>query len=221
VTQGTARRASVTAALAEELENGCGRGGGLLYDQELAERFRLGDELALREAYDRYGRAVAHLALSVLANVPDAEDVTQLVFVAAWQGRDTLDPDRGSLLGWLLGIGRRKVIDQLRERGRQDRSADAVRRHLPSSTAGEEEADEVAERLLVADEMARLSDDQRRVLTLAFYDDLSDQQIAAVARLPLGTVKSHLRRGLARLRHRWEVDSATRGSRPAGAPRAR
>jgi RNA polymerase sigma factor (sigma-70 family) len=175
----------------------------------------------LREAFDRYGRVVAHLAVSMLANEPDAEDVTQLVFVAAWQGRDTFDPDRGSLLGWLLGIARRKVVDQLRERGRHDRSAEAVRRHLPASTAGEEEADEVAERLVVADEMARLSDDQRRVLSLAFYDDLSDQQIAAITRLPLGTVKSHLRRGLARLRHRWEVDGATCRSRSVGATRTR
>lgn len=194
---------------------------GVLYDDELAERFRIGDEDALREVFDRFGRSVSHLAVSVLASPPDAEDVTQAVFVAAWQGRATFDPDRGSLLAWLLGIARRKVVDQLRERGRQARTTESVRRYLPASATSEEHTEAVADRLVVSDELSRLPEEQRRVLGLAFYDDLSDQQIAAMTRLPLGTVKSHLRRGLARLRQRWEVDGAARGPRPAGASRTR
>ena len=72
-----------------------------MYDDELAERFRTGDEDGVREVFDRFGRLVSHVAVSVLASSPDAEDVTQAVFVAAWQGRGTFDPDRGSLLAWL------------------------------------------------------------------------------------------------------------------------
>ncbi len=190
-------------------------------DSALAERFRGGGTQALREAYDRYGRAVHHLASSLLASTADAEDVTQTVFVAAWQGRQTFDPERGTLLGWLLGIARRKVVDQLRERGRQDQAAEAVRAVMAVDPIDARGTDQTVDRLLVADEMGRLPVEQRRVLALAFYDDLTHQQIASVTGLPLGTVKSHLRRGLNRLRDRWEVDNAARGPRPAGAPRSR
>lgn len=190
-------------------------------DEGLAERFRAGGPQALRETYDRYGGAVYHLAVSLLASAADAEDVTQSVFVAAWQGRQTFDPDRGTLLSWLIGIARRKAVDQLRERGRQDQAAEAARTVLAAEPVEARGADQVVDRLLVADEMGRLPTEQRRVLALAFYDDLTHQQIAAVTGMPLGTVKSHLRRGLRRLRERWEVDNAARRPRPAGAPRAR
>ncbi|MER5453969.1 sigma-70 family RNA polymerase sigma factor [Micromonospora sp. NPDC002389] len=184
-------------------------------EDDLADRFRHGDELALREAYDRYGRAVFHLATSTLVNRSDAEDVTQATFVAAWLGRDTFDPARGSLVGWLLGIARRKVVDRLRSVSRENRVTEAVRR-LPEPATGGADPDVVVDRLVVADELARLPADQRRMLELAFFDDLTHQQIAAVTGVPLGTVKSHIRRGMASLKRRWEVDGAAPGARPAG-----
>jgi RNA polymerase sigma-70 factor (ECF subfamily) len=192
---------------------------GQLSDEELAKRFGVGDESALRDAYDRYGRAVFHLATSTLANRADAEDVTQATFVAAWLGRETFDPARGSLLGWLLGIARRKVVDRLRVVARQDRVLDSVRQEpepVPSA-----DPDAVIDRLVIADELAQLPDDQRRMLELAFFDDLTHQQIAAVTGVPLGTVKSHIRRGMANLKRRWEVDGAAPGRRSAGLPGTR
>ncbi len=184
-------------------------------EDDLADRFRHGDELALREAYDRYGRAVFHLATSTLINRSDAEDVTQATFVAAWLGRDTFDPARGSLVGWLLGIARRKVVDRLRSVSRDNRVTEAVRQ-LPEPVAPGVDPDVVVDRLVVADELARLPADQRRMLELAFFDDLTHQQIAAVTGVPLGTVKSHIRRGMASLKRRWEVDGAAPGARSAG-----
>ncbi|MEU4774896.1 sigma-70 family RNA polymerase sigma factor [Micromonospora sp. NPDC023644] len=189
-------------------------------EDDLAARFRGGDESALREAYDRYGRAVLHLAASTLANRSDAEDVTQTTFVAAWLGRDTFDPAKGSLVGWLLGIGRRKVIDRLRASARETRVVETVRQ-LPEAARTAPGPDTVVDRLVVADELARLPDDQRRMLELAFFDDLTHQQIATVTGVPLGTVKSHIRRGMASLKRRWEVDGATPGARPADLPGAR
>jgi RNA polymerase sigma-70 factor (ECF subfamily) len=189
-------------------------------DDRLAERFAAGDESALRAAYDRYGRAVLHLASSTLANRADAEDVTQATFVAAWMGRNTFDPHRGSLLGWLLGIARRKVVDRLRAVSREDRIVETVRQ-LPEPAQTGPDPDRVVERLVVADELARLPDDQRRMLQLAFYDDLTHQQIATVTGVPLGTVKSHIRRGMASLKRRWEVDGAAPGARSAGLSGAR
>lgn len=187
---------------------------------DLALRFRTGDETVLREAYDRYGRAVLHLATSMLANRSDAEDVTQATFVAAWLGRDTFDPAKGSLIGWLLGIGRRKVIDRMRASARENRLVETVRQ-LPEPAQTGPDPDRVVDRLVIADELARLPDDQRRMLELAFYDDLTHQQIATVTGVPLGTVKSHIRRGMASLKRSWEVDGAAPGPRPAGLSGAR
>ncbi len=178
---------------------------GPIADDDLGERFRSGDEDALRETYLRFAPSVQHLALASLRNPADAEEVTQVTFVAAWQARHSFEPAKGSLLGWLLGIARRKVVDRLRELTRQHRAADSAR--LVAQAAVEDGLDDrLVERLVVADELAALPTDQRRVLELAFYDDLTHQQITAVTGLPLGTVKSHLRRGMARLRTRWEVD---------------
>jgi RNA polymerase sigma factor (sigma-70 family) len=187
---------------------------------ELAEHFRAGDEHALRIAYDRYGGAVFHLATRLLANRSDAEDVTQTTFVAAWQGRDTFDPERGGMLGWLLGIARRKAIDKIRSVSRDGRALETIRA-LPEPPAGDADPERVLDRLVIADELAQLPAEQRRTLELAFFDDLTHPQISAVTGLPLGTVKSHIRRGMARLRERWEVDGAAPGSRSAGPSRAR
>jgi RNA polymerase sigma factor (sigma-70 family) len=187
-------------------------------DQELAEHFRDGDEHALRIAYDRFGGAVLHLAQRVLGNRSDAEDVTQATFVAAWQGRQTFDPDRGSLLSWLLGIARRKAVDRIRTAVRENRITETIRA-LPEPAAPAETPERIVDRLVVADELAQLPAEQRRTLELAFYDDLTHPQISAVTGLPLGTVKSHIRRGMANLRRRWEVDGAAPGPRPAGRSR--
>jgi RNA polymerase sigma-70 factor (ECF subfamily) len=188
-------------------------------DDELAERLRDGDEKALRTAYDRHGAAVLYLAQRLLANRADAEDVVQLTFVAAWTGRDTFDPRRGTMLGWLLGIARRKAVDRMRSAARDDRVIENVRAQpLPPDERATPER--IVDRLIVADELGRLPADQRRTLELAFFDDLTHAQIAALTGIPLGTVKSHIRRGMANLRRRWEVDGAAFGSRSAGSSRA-
>jgi RNA polymerase sigma-70 factor (ECF subfamily) len=187
---------------------------------DLSGRFRAGDEHALRELFDRYGPAVLHVVSTMLGNVSEAEDVVQATFVAAWQGHDTYEPARGSLLSWLLGIGRRKAVDAMRVRARHDRAVETARQVVAGSpaagsaagwapgwgSAAEHPVDRLIDRLVVADELAALPAEQRRVLHLAFYDDLTHEKIAAVTGLPLGTVKSHLRRGMARLRGRWEAD---------------
>jgi RNA polymerase sigma-70 factor (ECF subfamily) len=193
-------------------------------DDELAGRLRDGDEKALRTAYERHGAAVLYLAQRLLGNRADAEDVTQLTFVAAWTGRAGFDPGRGTVLGWLLGIARRKAVDRLRSAGREDRVAQSVRAQLPPAAQPQPQSqtpDRIVDRLVVADELGRLPEQQRRTLELAFFDDLTHDQIAAVTGLPLGTVKSHIRRGMASLRRRWEVDGAAPGSRSTGPSRAR
>lgn len=163
---------------------------------DLGQRFQTGDEEALRTAFVAWGGMVYALCLRGLPSREDAEDVTQQVFVEAWRGRAGFNPDVGALPSWLLGIARHKVVDRLRS---------LQRIPVPTDDPGDEVAlfdtDRIADRLLVTDALAALPDVRRRVLELAFFEDLTHQQIAARTGLPLGTVKSHLRRGLAVLRH--------------------
>ncbi len=171
---------------------------------DLATRLRDGSRDALAEAYREWSSLVHTLALRSLGNHHDAEDVTQQVFVAAWRSRHTLRPERGTVAGWLVGITRHTVADTHAKRARQARDAAAVAAHeLPHehSTALD---DQLAARLLLHDELGRLGEPRGTVVRLAFLEDLTHEQIAERLDLPLGTVKSHVRRGLTRLRTRLE-----------------
>ncbi|PVZ06939.1 sigma-70 family RNA polymerase sigma factor [Actinomycetospora cinnamomea] len=185
-------------------------------DDRIGHALARGEATALREAYDRHGGWVLASARRSLGSLHDAEDVTQQVFADAWRGRAGFDPARGVLGAWLAGILRRRVADRLGARGREAglgmrvdvAETEGTEGCAPRDLAAAEPplADQVVETLLVADELARLPADQARVLRLAVLDELTHQQVAAATGLPLGTVKSHVRRGLARLRRRWEAD---------------
>lgn len=110
--------------------------------------------------------------------------------------------------GWLVAIARNKIADALRGRQRDQR----LLRQITSggvATVSDAPLDLLVDRVLLADELARLPEPQRLATVLAFYPDLTHEQIAATLRMPLGTVKSNIRRGLARLRSRLEADGAT------------
>ena len=173
--------------------------------RRLAAAFVAGAEWALRAAYDEHGGLVYRIALGTLGNRGDAEDVTQATFVSAWRGRDTFDPVRGSLAGWLVGIARRRTVDLLRTQARARRDLDAAVGTDPGLVSPDDPAERTVDAVVVADALAELPPVQRRVLELAFFDDLTHMQIAAATEMPLGTVKSHLRRGMARLRDRLEA----------------
>lgn len=168
------------------------------------QRFAKGDDGALREVYDLWAPMVLGYCRKRLGNSTDAEDVTQQVFVAAWRSRERFDPERGSLPTWLVGIARYKVIDRLRALERQRETTTDVVVERPEH----DRTDALADRMVVASAIRHLTDDQRNVLALSFWEGHSHQEISERLQMPLGTVKSHARRGLDRLRRelRKEVE---------------
>jgi RNA polymerase sigma-70 factor (ECF subfamily) len=168
---------------------------------DVEHAFVAGRDDALRKAYDAYGRLVFTLCRRSL-DAEAAADVTQEVFVAAWQARARFDPERGSLAGWLVAIARNKVIDSIRAQARRPMAARDTDQRDDAAVASA--VDATADRLLVAEAMRELPDRAQHVIRLAFFEDLSHQEIAERTSLPLGTVKSDIRRGLARMRRHLE-----------------
>jgi RNA polymerase sigma-70 factor, ECF subfamily len=179
-------------------------------DAEVGRRFAGGDEQALAWAYERFAGQVHGMAVRAFGPGPDAEDVTQQVFVSAWTGRAGYSPGQGPLPAWLVGICRHKIADTWARRDRQRRAAEAAATQARTARepAGLQVDSVVADRVLLLGELERLGQPQRGIIELAFFEDLTHTQIADRTGLPLGTVKSHIRRTLERLRSRLEVDGA-------------
>lgn len=156
------------------------------------------DDRALEEAYRLHGSTI-YSYCSRAVGAERAADVTQEVFLTAWRRRDRFDPSRGSLIGWLMGITKHKLLDAHRSSSRlravQDRVNEVI--DLDIAPSG---VDELADRLLVEEALCDLSDRARQAVEMAFWSDLTHTEIADAAGLPLGTVKSDIRRSLARLR---------------------
>ncbi|MEW1688597.1 RNA polymerase sigma factor [Streptomyces sp. NPDC091265] len=171
-----------------------------LADDELAAGLVRGSEECFAAAYRRWGALVHSLAARSLGDSREAEDVTQQVFLAAWRGRLGYRPERGPLPGWLVGIARRKIADALTARTRRLELAAATAARLRlTETGATGRPESVLDRVLVGAELGKLPQVQRRILHMAYYDDLPQTRIAELTGLPLGTVKSHVRRALRRL----------------------
>ena len=173
-------------------------------DEELALRLAAREPDALTPLYARYAPLVFHIASQSL-DAPAAEDIVQDVFLALWRKAGTYDPRRGPFRPWLLQIAHYRVLNELRRRSRRplpDPGADdGTLEQIPDQGAEPAEAAwHVFRREAVQAAVDRLPRAQKQALSLAFFEDLTHDQVAETLRLPLGTVKTRIRSGMRRLR---------------------
>jgi RNA polymerase sigma factor (sigma-70 family) len=164
-------------------------------DQAMQVRFAAGEERALEECRERYGDLLLAYARRYVG-ADDAEDIVQRVLIEAWQGRAAYDPTR-PLPAWLLAIARRRAIDLLRARRTTVVDVEALREL--SVDDGRESAERFVWAHDVRQALEELPDVQRQALVLAYFGGYSQSQVASRVGVPLGTVKTRMSRGLARM----------------------
>ena len=156
----------------------------------------------MAELYDRHAARVLGLAYRIVRNTSDAEDVVQDVFAQAWRTAPNYEASRGTVAGWLLMMARTRAIDRLRARQtRRDAGAEPDPERIPSHAVPVSEqiiANQQATRVRGA--MFALPAEQKTALELAYFEGLTQSEIAERLQIPLGTVKTRIRAGLAILR---------------------
>ena len=170
-------------------------------DDPVTQAWVAQDHGALRLAWDSCGGLVYSYCRRALRDAEQAADCTQETFVSAWRARDGFDPAKGTLAAWLLGIARYRVLDGFRAVGRRPVPVGDLPAVVDPARSDD---DRLVDRMLVAHALAVLPDAPRQVVELAFYSDLTQTQISEKLDMPLGTVKSHMRRALVSLRAQLE-----------------
>lgn len=177
-----------------------------LPDDELVRRMAGGEVEALDILYDRYARAVYAFAVRIVGDGLLAEEVLQEAFVRAWQQAERFELARGSFASWLLSITHNLAIDEVRKRQRRPQRAtsvdiaDLLQGEVDTSVDVEEAAEAAELRSRIQTAMATLPDAQRRVIELAYFDGLTQREIADFLDEPLGTIKTRMRLGMHKLR---------------------
>jgi RNA polymerase sigma-70 factor, ECF subfamily len=170
----------------------------------LVARLAGGDEHALARLYDNTNRMVYGLALRMLVDPSSAEEVTMDVYLQVWRTAGSYDPQRGTVLSWLVTLARSRAIDCLRSRkARRAEFEENVYElaNLRDSRPGPELASvEAARSRIVQKAMAQLSPDLREAIELAYFSGLSHTEVAVHADVPLGTIKTRIRLGMLHLR---------------------
>ena len=174
-------------------------------DRELMARAAAADERAMTELYDRYGTLVYTVAYRIVGQRADAEEVVVDAFTQAWREAARFEAERGSVAAWLTMIARSRALDLVRGRGRRERlAADAAAgtgggSGEPDAPAGDRAEDD-ERRWVVRLALEGLSAPQRQAIELAFFEGLSQSEIAERLNEPLGTVKTRVRLGMQKLR---------------------
>ncbi len=174
-------------------------------DETLLQKVAGGDERAFSELYDRFSTPLFGLMRQMLDDVHEAEDLLQDGFVNLWDKAASYDSTKGKAFSWAAMIFRNKAIDRLRARGRRARLTERAAEEpdlwtREATQRADDAADDVDRASMVPKAMVALPTEQRKLIELAFLKGLTHHGIAESLGLPLGTVKTSIRRGLLRLR---------------------
>lgn len=180
---------------------------------ELIGLIAAGDRGAFERFYDRYSPSVFALALRMLNHRAAAEDLVQDVFLQVWKNASRFDARRGQPEAWLLTVARNRAIDRLRADGSARQGVKLYRDQHSVPNVESPSVIQNEDRRSVHAALTMLNEDQRRVLEMAYFDGLSQSEIAERLNAPLGTVKSRMRIGMERLRQHLHAE------RPGGEAR--
>lgn len=175
-------------------------------DSELLRAISRGDEQALAAIYDRYRLILFGLILRIVHDRQEAEDVLQEALLQVWRRASDFDESRGRVFTWLVTIARSRALDRLRTIGSRTKLADEVLAQSSINEAGDAAGDAAKDAVkseqgaIVRRALAELPEEQRQPLLLAYFEGLTQTEIAARLGDPLGTVKTRMRSGLSKLR---------------------
>lgn len=177
-----------------------------LNDETLLYLITHAHEEALSELYDRYSRLVYSIAVNTVGDAALAEEITQDVYLRIWNKAATYNPEQGKVITWISSITRYRAIDMMRRlsvrpEGNRASWAEGEAIETPAPTDIEEEVEIADRRQQIRQAIAELPEEQRMVLSLAFFQGYSHTEIADMTNQPLGTVKTRIRLGMQKLRH--------------------
>ena len=171
--------------------------------ESLLQQVAAGNVGAMQQCIEQYGGLIWSLSRRMTASSTDAEEVVQEIFVSLWESAARFDPQKGNEASFVAMIARRRLIDHVRSSTRRKRLVESVRNQsdpLPAidNTGSRTDIEDEVKQVLQA--IAKLNENQQRVLHLAIHHGLTQEEIAEVTDLPLGTVKTNARRGMIRVR---------------------
>lgn len=172
----------------------------------LLEQVAEGDQTAVARVLDQYGDLVWSLARRFLGNSPEAEDAVQDIFIAIWSSAERYKPELASEVTFIATIARRRLIDRLRK---NSRTPDSVEYDEGSAGQNPEQVNRITENVEVQNVVRVLNDmpeEHRQILSLSIYEGYSHSEIAEQMAMPLGTVKTRVRRGLLHIREQLKLD---------------
>jgi len=179
-------------------------------DRDLIARAAGGDEAAIAQLYDRYATVLYTVAYRIVGERADADEVVVEAFAQAWREAARFEPGRGSVAAWLTMIARSRALDLVRARARRERITGTAAADTPDQPPAmgawqgdpADSLDRTDRRQQVLAALGELSPPQRQAIELAFFEGLSQSEIAERLKEPLGTVKTRVRLGMQKLRDR-------------------